>query len=180
MSLRLRCTGPPTVLVGSCRKCLSSVPSRPSSALRRHGSWRRDFNVELVNPFTRNIAHSWSTVFESNLFAPFETATLDSINKLLKDVEDSAAPGLKDRTNKQAEVCLEEARVALKNAVELVKQTLATEQKEVSRCIAPHVQAQLIEGYDTAMQERGTGSVARQKVCLDRLCPSNNIPTGLL
>lgn len=151
------------------------------ATLRRHGSWRRDFNVELVNPFTRNIAHSWSTVFESNLFAPFETATLDSINKLLKDVEDSAAPGLKDRTNKQAEVCLEEARVALKNAVELVKQTLATEQKEVSRCIAPHVQAQLIEGYNTAMEERGTGSVARQKAYFRRYideCKDNIFDDG--
>jgi len=37
------------------------------------------------------------------------------------------------------------------------------EQKEVSRCLAPHVQEQLVDGYDRAMEERGTGSVARQK-----------------
>ncbi|RDB22483.1 Nuclear GTPase SLIP-GC [Hypsizygus marmoreus] len=134
------------------------------ATLRRHGSWRRDLNVELITPFTRNIAHSWSKVFESDLFGPFEAAAISSINKLLKDVEDSAAVGLKDRTKLQGEQCLEEARVALQKTMGLVKDTMNNEQKEVSRCMAPHVQAQLVTGYDRAMEERGTGSVARQKM----------------
>ncbi|KAG6813480.1 hypothetical protein H0H92_010505 [Tricholoma furcatifolium] len=133
------------------------------ATLRRHGSWRRDLNVELVTPFTRNIAHSWSKVFESDLFGPFEAASTASISKLLKDVEDSAAPGLKDRTKMQGEQCLEEARVALKKTMEVVRETMNNEQKEVSRCMAPHVQTQLVDGYDRAMEERGRGSVARQK-----------------
>jgi hypothetical protein len=87
----------------------------------------------------------------------------------VKDVEESAAPGLKDRARLQGETCVEEARLALKKTVDLVKETMNTEQKEVSRCMAPHVQDQLIDGYDTAMEERGTGSVARQKVCLFRV-----------
>jgi hypothetical protein len=134
------------------------------SALRRHGSFRRDLNVELINPFTRNIAHSWSRVFESDLFGSYERATIDAINDLVKDVEETAAPGLKDRARLQGETCVEEARVALQKTVDLVKETMNQQQKEVSRCLAPHVQEQLIEGYDTAMLERGTGSVARQKV----------------
>jgi H2-forming N5,N10-methylenetetrahydromethanopterin dehydrogenase-like enzyme len=56
--------------------------------------WRRDLNVELINPFTRNIAHTWSKVFESDLFAPFRTSTVDVINTLIKEVEETAAPGL--------------------------------------------------------------------------------------
>jgi len=135
----------------------------PFAALRRHGTFRRDLNIELINPFTRNIAHSWSKVFESDLFGPFEKATLDAINKLVKEVEESAAPGLKDRARMQGETCAQEARVALRKTVDLVKETMNREQKEVSRCLAPHVQEQLIEGYDTAMEERGPGSVARQK-----------------
>ena len=102
-------------------------------------------------------------MFEKDLFTAFESATLKSINKLLKDVEDSAAIGLKDRVKSQAELCLEEAGVALKKTLELVRQTMNNEQKEVSRCLAPHVQDQLVDGYDRAMEERGTGSVARQK-----------------
>ena len=135
-----------------------------SLALRRHGSWRRDLNVELINPFTRNIAHSGSKVFESDLFASFRTSTVDVINTLIKEVEETAAPGLKDRAKLQGDACIEEARVALAKAVELVKDAMNREQKETSRIMAPHVQAQLVEGYDTAMEERGTGSVARQKV----------------
>ncbi|KAG6872791.1 hypothetical protein C0995_006520 [Termitomyces sp. Mi166 len=133
------------------------------ATLRHRGSWRRDLNMELITPFTRNIAHSWSKVFESDLFGPFEAASISSINKLLKDVEDSAAQGLKYRTRMQGEQCLEEARVALKKTMEVVRETMNNEQKEVSRCMAPHVQTQLVEGYDCAMEERGTGSVARQK-----------------
>lgn len=89
-----------------------------------------------------------------------------SINKLLKEVEDSAAVGLKDRTKLQGELCVEEARVALQKTMSVVKETMNNEQKEVSRCMAPHVQAQLVDGYNQAMEERGTGSVARQKVSM--------------
>lgn len=135
------------------------------AALRRHGSFRRDLNVELMAPFTRNIAHTWGKIFESDLFGPFEASSIASINKLLKDVEDSAAQGLKDRTKVQGEQCLEEAHLALKATTAIVQETMNNQQKEVSRCLAPYVQSELIEGYERAMEERGTGSVARQKVC---------------
>ena len=100
------------------------------------------------------------------MFTSFRTSTEDIINTLIKEVEETAAPGLRDRAKLQGEACIAEARVALTKAVELVKDTMNREQKEISRIMAPHVQAQLIEGYDTAMEERGTGSVARQKVNL--------------
>jgi hypothetical protein len=50
-----------------------------------------------------------------------------------------------------------------------VKEALNNEQKEVSRSLAPHVQSELIDGYSAAMEERGPGSVARQKV-FDDVC----------
>ena len=133
-------------------------------ALRRHGSWRQDLNVELSNPFTRQIASSWSKVFESDLFGSFEKATVDAIRKLVKEVEDSAPLGLKERAKGQGEVSFEDAKVALQNTLSAVRDTINDEQKEISRCLAPHVQNQLFAGYDLAMQERGRGSVARQKV----------------
>lgn len=133
-------------------------------ALRRHGSWRQDLNVELSNPFTRQIASTWSKVFEADLFASFENGTTTAITNILKEVENSAAPGLKERARGQAELALDEAKVALKKTIDVVAETINSEQKEVSRCLAPHVQNQLVDGYDAAMQERGTGSVARQKV----------------
>lgn len=85
---------------------------------------------------------------------------------MLKEIEDSAAQGLKERARGQGELSLDEAKVALKKTLEIVRDTINTEQKEVSRCLAPHVQDQLVDGYDRAMEERGKGSVARQKVKL--------------
>ncbi|PBL02484.1 hypothetical protein ARMGADRAFT_1005847 [Armillaria gallica] len=133
------------------------------ATLRRHGSFRRDLNVELLAPFTKNIAASWGKLFETDLFDSFKRATLQTIQKLLMDVENSAAPGLKDRTKIQGELCLEEAKVALQKSMDVVSESMANEQKEISRCLAPHVQDELTPGYDRAMEERGAGSVARQK-----------------
>ncbi|KAJ6539274.1 hypothetical protein B0H19DRAFT_1178148 [Mycena capillaripes] len=133
------------------------------ATLRRNGEYRRDLNVELVTPFTKNIASKWQEVFEADIFSPLLASTTDCINKLVADVERSAAPGLKDRARVQSEKCLESARVALDQTVQTVKETLNTEQKEVSRSLAPHVRSQLLDGYDAAMEERGKGSVKRQK-----------------
>ncbi|CDO74067.1 hypothetical protein BN946_scf185043.g117 [Trametes cinnabarina] len=134
------------------------------ATLRRHGSWRQDLNVELTNPFTRQIASSWAKVFEADLFASFEQATTEAIQKLTDDIAASAAPGLKERARGQGELAMEEARVALQKTLEVVRETMNNEQKEVSRCLAPHVQAQLADGYERAMEERGRGSVARRCV----------------
>ncbi|KAI0049607.1 hypothetical protein FA95DRAFT_1556704 [Auriscalpium vulgare] len=134
------------------------------ATLRRHGTFREDLNVELISPMTKNIASSWSKVFEADLFGAFESAIMKAVNKLLQDVGETAASGLKDRVKNQGELCVEEAKVALKKIVEGVRESMNTEQKEVSRCVAPHVQQQLIDGYERAMEERGKGSVARQKL----------------
>lgn len=132
--------------------------------MRRHGCWCGDLNVELSNSFTQQIAATWSKVFEGDLFAAFEKGTNDAIRLILKEVEDSAAPGLKERARGTMDMSLDEARTAPKKTIELVRETINTEQKEVSRLVSPHVMTQLAEGYDLAMLERGTGSVARQKV----------------
>ncbi|KAJ7904438.1 hypothetical protein B0H14DRAFT_3079313 [Mycena olivaceomarginata] len=117
------------------------------ATLRRNGEYRRDLNVELVNPFTRNIAQTWQKTFEADIFSPLLDGIIACINKVVGDVERSAAPGLK----------------ALDKTMSSVKEALNNEQKEVSRSLAPHVQSELIDGYSAAMEERGLGSVARQK-----------------
>ncbi|KAF7301325.1 hypothetical protein MIND_00697600 [Mycena indigotica] len=133
------------------------------ATLRRHGEYRRDLNVELVNPFTRNIAQAWQQVFEADVFTPLLNSILERVSNLVKDVEKSAASGLKDYAKSQGETCRESARVALTQTVASVKATLIDEQKTVSRSVAPYVKDQLLDGYELAMEERGTGSVARQK-----------------
>jgi len=119
----------------------------------------------LTLPFTRNIASSWAKVFETDLMGPFGIAVISIVEKLLIDVENTAALGLRDRIKIQAEMSLAQTSETLRATIDLVQNILTTQQKEVSRCISPHVQSQLIDGYDQAMEERGIGSVARQKVC---------------
>ena len=176
MNLQLLCTGVPIEQV-SLSAQTSSIFSPRIIALCRHGSWRRDLNTELVNPFTKSIAHSWGRVFELDLFGPFEAAAVEGINKLLNEVEDSAALGLKDRAKVQGDQCLEEARVALRRTMDIVKKTMNNEQKEASRYMVPHIQEQLMDGYDRAAKEKGPGSVARQKVLFSLSdCPFTHLP----
>jgi len=118
----------------------------------------------LTLPFTRNIASSWAKVFETDLMGPFGIAVVSTVNKLLIDIENTAAPGLKDRIKIQAEMSLAQASETLRTIIDVVQKILTAQQKEVSRCMSPHVRSQLISGYDQAMEERGIGSVARQKV----------------
>lgn len=113
---------------------------------------------------TREIASSWAQVFDSDLFAPMERAERAEIAKLLKDIEDSAPVGLKDRCKLQSQVALKEAQTVTVNILQNIKTAMTNEQKEISRCLTPHVKSELLEGYAAAMEERGTGSVARQKV----------------
>ncbi|TFY80874.1 hypothetical protein EWM64_g3143, partial [Hericium alpestre] len=143
------------------------------ATLRRHGAWRRDLNEELITPMTKNIASSWSKVFEADLFATFEAAVNATITKVLKDVENSAAPGLRDRVRAQGEACKREVQYASKQVIATVRETMTSQQKEVSRCLTPSVQGQLRVAYDRAMEERGTGSVARQKAYFHNFIDEN-------
>ncbi|EMD41186.1 hypothetical protein CERSUDRAFT_91948 [Gelatoporia subvermispora B] len=133
------------------------------ATLLRHGSWHRNLNTDLTNPFTRRIASSWSKVFEADLFASLETSAMDKVNKLLSEVKASAAGSLTKRARAQARVCVKEAHVTLQKTLTLVRDIMKSEQKEISRCLTPHVQTRLVDGYDRAMRESGAGSVARQK-----------------
>ncbi|KAF8531170.1 hypothetical protein JB92DRAFT_3105602 [Gautieria morchelliformis] len=133
------------------------------ATLRRDGSFRRCLNSELIHPLTKNIASSWARVFEADLFASFEAQAMSIVSKLLKEVENSAAPGLKDRSKQQGEAALEEVKVAMKSLVMVVRDILNNNQKEVSRCLVPHLAGQLHPGYSQASDEWGRGSVARQK-----------------
>ena len=89
---------------------------------------------------------------------------MEVVHDLLADVEATAAIGLKERAKGQGELCLEEARIALRKTLDAVGEAMNNQQKDISRCLAPHVQDQLTDGYNRAMEERGRGSVARQKV----------------
>src|ERR1700722_10162452 len=131
--------------------------------MRRHGTWHRDLNAELLMPFSRHISASWAHIFETDLFASFDSATVVVIDNILKEFEESVPPGLKDRARTQVKTCLKDVKLTMRNTIVVVHQSLVSEQKRISRCVTPHVQAQLAEGYDQATKVRGKGSAVRQK-----------------
>ncbi|KAL0949749.1 hypothetical protein HGRIS_009787 [Hohenbuehelia grisea] len=132
------------------------------ASLSRLGVFRRNLNAELIQPFITTIAHSWGQVFESDLFGAYENSVMIQIDQLILDMSASAADGLKTRIAKQGKSCKDEAQVTAKKMLEGTKQAMQNQQKEISRCFAPHIQAQLKQGYVAAMAERGVGSVRRQ------------------
>jgi hypothetical protein len=102
-------------------------------------------------------------VFEEDLFSGFQRDTERVVKKLLKDIGASAPEGLKDKVRLQGETAMNEAKLALQNATVAVKNAMNAEQKEISRCLAPHIRSQLHDTYLAAYEERGRGSVGRQK-----------------
>jgi hypothetical protein len=52
----------------------------------------------------------------------------------------------------------------MKSLVTVVRDILNDNQKDISRCLVPHLVGQLHPGYSQASDECGRGSVARQKV----------------
>ncbi|CAE6511703.1 unnamed protein product [Rhizoctonia solani] len=133
------------------------------AALRRNGEWRGDLNADLVGPMTREIAASWARVFDSDLFAPTVRAEQQEITNLLKEVQDSAPPALSARCQAQSQLALKESEALTTNLLRNLKTLMTNEQKDISRCLTPHVQRELLDAYESAAAERGTGSVARQK-----------------
>ena len=133
--------------------------------LRRHGKWNRNLNVELTLPFMRAIAKAWVDIFLSDLWQPFTGAANKVIETLLQDMEGSAiTQNLRDAVNMQADICLKEWTVALKKIVDVAEERLKEKQKEISRFFEGHVSGNLTEGYKAAAEQRGPGSVKRQKV----------------
>jgi hypothetical protein len=88
------------------------------------------------------------------------------VQNLIKEVEEASPPGLKDRCKAQGQLSLRNAEIAIRQLMAKLKGQISSEQKDISRCIAPHVRDEFSVGYEEASLEKGPGSVARQKVSL--------------
>lgn len=139
--------------------------------MKRYGSWKRDVNVELVDPFTQTIARSFSSIFEKDIFGPLEIAIRNCIAQLMTEFIESAAEELKPGAHSQQKECRKEIRTTLDHTMIAVKETMSTQRKEISRSVAPHIKQCLMESYENARREKGKGSVARIKVRTHRSPP---------
>jgi hypothetical protein len=114
----------------------------------------------------REIAISWAQLFDSDLFAPTLQAEQTEITGILQQIEASALPDLKARCQAQCQLALNEAQVLTANIIQNIKTVLTDEQKNISRCLTPHVQKELSAAYAAARDEQGPGCMVRKKVRL--------------
>lgn len=112
---------------------------------------------------------SWFHMFEGDLFQKFDQSSKAAIQKVLGEVKGDAPMGLKEHARDQSKLSLEEAKVALQETIEAAREALTIQQKQISHCLAPHIQTRLMGRYDQAARERGKGSAARQKVLVPRI-----------
>jgi hypothetical protein len=143
---------------------LSPFFSCPWAALIREGQFRRDFNAEFVSPLIMQVAAPWAAIFEEDHFAGLENKVLDAIAKAMVKVANSTKPTLQHHVNTQALICLGQAQSALTQIIKTARETLANEQKDISRSMSSQVQDHLKGTYSQALTEHGPGSSARQKV----------------
>lgn len=66
----------------------------------------------------------------------------------MKEIQQSFPDGLQERAKLQGQIGLADAKEALQNTVDIVKQALTEQQKEVSRCLVPHLQGELLGTCD--------------------------------
>jgi len=112
---------------------------------------------------SKAIASSWAEVFEADLFASFQQSADKAIGNLLKEVEASCPPGLKERAAKQFGVSMNEYKLAMEKISGTVNEALQSQQKDISRSLVPLVQSSLKDGYRRATEQHGRGSVVRRK-----------------
>lgn len=134
--------------------------------MRRGGQFgpEHDLNAELTIPFAVHIASSWRELFSANLFGKLEKDVMRTIDELVNEFVQGVPGYLKARAQQQADSCRQEARSALSTIMATVACELNSEQKRISRGIAPHVQGALLQVYEDALLDTGRGSVARQQV----------------
>lgn len=133
------------------------------ATLRRHGTWRRDLNVELTMPFMYRIATFWTSTFKDGISMSFKDSAAHIIQTVLGEVKMSASLLLKERALAQADHSWTAANAFLDDTMDIVQDAIHNEQRAASRCLAPYIALLLDDGYEDAMKETGPGSVARQK-----------------
>ncbi|KAG9006591.1 hypothetical protein FRB94_000608 [Tulasnella sp. JGI-2019a] len=98
---------------------------------------------------------SWTRVFEQDLLAKFGNRAKEAVNKIIADIEKTAPVGLINRCAGQREQALTESKAAMDQLISAAGAVLRREQKEASRCFAPHIKMKLRPGYQEAARMTG-------------------------
>ena len=145
---------------------------------RRDGVWQHhslgliNWNEELTNPAYAKFAVAWERLFMTILprhLESFKDQVLQELQSFAAQVRAQllqVTPSLPQLDHVERGV---RSVVSNKvtNGMQAVKKILQDQQREISRCLAPTLQSQLIPTYNTALAESGTGSARRRTAIVE-------------
>ncbi|KAI0103234.1 hypothetical protein GGR51DRAFT_525139 [Nemania sp. FL0031] len=142
------------------------------ATVRRQGvysgaSGPRDFNQELFDPISRNLATGWERAFQRRLPAILETFAKETAVKLQQFHQAAKARAEQRHTNITGLVTLSSQILAHIRTVQelpaIIRSNVTELQREASRQFTPVICNAMTEAYTTCTNEHGQGSYARMK-----------------
>lgn len=123
-------------------------------------------NKKLVKSFKSGFTHSppWKRLLCEACFDDIEASLLDSIAEKMAEVVESAPSVLRQKVERQTNLCIEEARTNVHTALDTARLNANMRQKTIAGELQTYLQAALGEAYVKARAETGHGSVQRMKV----------------
>ncbi|KAK1752155.1 hypothetical protein QBC47DRAFT_306133 [Echria macrotheca] len=126
----------------------------------------KDFNAELFEPISKNLASGWERAFHHRLPAHLDKFAAE-LKRLIQSFHDSVIKRGEHLENFQGVARLQDQLRALINNVAgmpgLIRATVQEVQRDASRNMTPQIQESMRPAYETCNNERGPGSYARMK-----------------
>ncbi|KAK2001920.1 hypothetical protein LX36DRAFT_652804 [Colletotrichum falcatum] len=127
----------------------------------------RDFNAELFEPISRQLATGWERAFQRRLPQALEGFAM-SARLLLEEFHRNVISGSQERGNNYAGISmlsnqLRTHTARLKEVPAMIRTVVQELQREASRGFEPVIQQEMQPAYDICVAESGSGSYARMK-----------------
>jgi hypothetical protein len=145
------------------------------ATVRRNGvysgaSGPRDFNQELFDPISRNLATGWERAFQRRLPAILESFAKEATIKLQQFHQAAKARAEQRHTNVAGLITLSSQILAHMRTVQALPATLRARitdlQREANRQFTPVICEAMATAYEICTNERGQGSFARMKAAM--------------
>ncbi|KAI3323344.1 hypothetical protein HD806DRAFT_496329 [Xylariaceae sp. AK1471] len=145
------------------------------ATVRRNGvysgaSGPRDFNQDLFDPISRNLATGWERAFQRRLPAILEGFAKEAMIKLQHFHQAAKARAEQRHTNVAGLVTLSNQILAHMRTVQALPATIRAKitdlQREANRQFTPVICEAMTTAYEICTNERGQGSYARMKAAM--------------
>ncbi|KUI60678.1 Nuclear GTPase SLIP-GC [Cytospora mali] len=146
------------------------------ATVRRSGifsgaSGEKDFNAELFEPISKQLAGNWERTFQRRLPSALE-AFAKTCKEIIKAFHDDAINGIQQNLTRNPaglNMLNQQVRiytVAMEAAPAALRTAITERQRNANREFTPVIQEAMQHAYDVCTAERGPGSYARMKTAM--------------